>query len=70
MKTAFKSVWLSVPTLILLGACHLVAAQSSPNPAVIETLPALSTAVEQALVVHRRAHGNGRGNAYPTLPTA
>src|SRR5438876_241022 len=38
--------------------------------ALLLVLPALSTAVERALVVHRRAHGNGRGNAYPTLPTA
>jgi len=59
MKTAFKSVWLSVPTLILLGACHLVGAQSSPNPAVIETLPALSTAEIVSNLVRKnleRAH--------------
>jgi hypothetical protein len=24
----------------------------------------------RALRVHGRAHGNGRGNAYPSLPTA
>jgi Lon protease-like protein len=38
--------------------------------ALLLVLPALSTAVERALVVHRRAHGNGRGNAHPSLPTA
>ena len=37
--------------------------------ALLLVLPALSTAVERALVVHRRAHGNGRGNAHPTVPT-
>lgn len=37
--------------------------------ALLLVLPALSTAVERALVVHRRAHGNGRGNAHPTIPT-
>jgi Lon protease-like protein len=38
--------------------------------ALLLVLPALSTAVERALVVHRRAHGNGRGHAHPSLPTA
>ena len=33
-------------------------------------LPALITTVERALVVHRRAHGNGRGHSQPSLPTA
>ena len=33
-------------------------------------LPTLTAAVERALVVHHRAHGNGRGHAYPSLPTA
>jgi Lon protease-like protein len=36
--------------------------------ALLLVLPALSTAVERALVVHRRAHGNGRGNAHPSIP--
>jgi ATP-dependent Lon protease len=33
-------------------------------------LPSLTAAVERALVVHRRARGNGRGHAHPSLPTA
>jgi Lon protease-like protein len=40
----------------------------------VETLlvvvPALSTAIERALQVHRRAHSNGRGGTRPTLPDA
>jgi Lon protease-like protein len=38
--------------------------------ALMLVLPALTGVVERALTVHRRAHGNGRGNAYPSLPTA
>jgi Lon protease-like protein len=38
--------------------------------ALLLLLPTLTAAVERALVVHRRAHGNGRGHAYPSLPTA
>jgi Lon protease-like protein len=33
-------------------------------------LATLTAAVERALIVHRRAHGNGRGHATPILPTA
>jgi Lon protease-like protein len=33
-------------------------------------LPTLITTAERALVVHRRAHGNGRGHSQPSLPTA
>ena len=38
--------------------------------ALLLLLPMLVTAAERALVVHRRAHRNGRGHAYPGLPTA
>ena len=38
--------------------------------AVLLLLPMLISAVERALVVHRRAHGNGRGHAYPSIPPA
>jgi Lon protease-like protein len=38
--------------------------------ALLLLLPMLIAAVERALVVHRRAHGNGRGHAYPTIPPA
>lgn len=38
--------------------------------ALLLALPALTAAVEWALMVHRRAHGNGRGHAHPSLPTA
>jgi Lon protease-like protein len=38
--------------------------------ALMLVLPALTGVVERALTVHRRAHGNGRGNTYPSLPTA
>jgi Lon protease-like protein len=38
--------------------------------ALMLVLPALTGVVERALTVHRRAHGNGRGHAYPSLPTA
>lgn len=38
--------------------------------ALLVVLPPLSTAVERALQVHRQAHCNGRGGAYPTLPGA
>ncbi|HET7041549.1 MAG TPA: LON peptidase substrate-binding domain-containing protein [Gemmatimonadales bacterium] len=33
-------------------------------------LPMLTAAVQRALVVHRRAHGNGRGDAHPSIPPA
>jgi Lon protease-like protein len=38
--------------------------------ALLMLLPRLTGVLERALVVHRRAHTNGRGNAYPSLPTA
>jgi Lon protease-like protein len=38
--------------------------------ALLLILPALTAVVERALTVHRRAHGNGRGHAHPSLPTA
>jgi len=38
--------------------------------ALLVVLPALSSAVERALAIHRRAHTNGRGSAHPSLPTA
>ena len=38
--------------------------------AMLLVLPALTAAVEHALVVHRRAHGNGRGHAHPGIPPA
>ncbi len=38
--------------------------------ALLVVLPALSSAVDRALVIHRRAHTNGRGGAHPSLPTA
>jgi Lon protease-like protein len=38
--------------------------------ALLVILPALSSAVERALVIHRRAHTNGRGGLYPSLPVA
>ncbi|HUR95320.1 MAG TPA: LON peptidase substrate-binding domain-containing protein [Gemmatimonadales bacterium] len=38
--------------------------------ALLSVLPALGTVVERALEVHRRAHGNGRGHAMPTIPGA
>jgi Lon protease-like protein len=38
--------------------------------ALLVVLPALSSAVERALVIHRRAHTNGRGSVHPSLPTA
>jgi len=38
--------------------------------ALLLVLPALSSAAEQAVRVHRRAHSNGRGGATPSLPTA
>ena len=38
--------------------------------ALLLVLPSLTAAVERALVVHRRAHGNGRGHAHPSIPTA
>jgi Lon protease-like protein len=36
--------------------------------ALLLVLPPLTAAVERALQVHRRAHSNGRGGAYPSLP--
>lgn len=38
--------------------------------ALLLVLPPLTATVERALVVHRRAHTNGRGHAHPSLPTA
>jgi Lon protease-like protein len=38
--------------------------------ALLVVLPALSTAAERALQVHRRAHSNGRGGVRPSLPSA
>jgi len=38
--------------------------------ALLLVLPPLSTAVQRALQIHRRAHSNGRGGAYPSLPGA
>ena len=38
--------------------------------ALLVVLPALSTAAERALQVHRRAHSNGRGGVRPSLPNA
>jgi ATP-dependent Lon protease len=38
--------------------------------ALLLVLPAITAAAERALVVHRRAHGNGRGHARPSLPPA
>ncbi|MEO6057753.1 MAG: LON peptidase substrate-binding domain-containing protein [Gemmatimonadales bacterium] len=37
--------------------------------ALLRVLPPLSGAIEEALAVHRRAQGNGRGHARPDLPT-
>src|SRR6185295_16215657 len=36
--------------------------------ALLMVLPSLRTTVERALVVHRRAHTNGRGHGRPNLP--
>jgi len=38
--------------------------------ALLLVLPPLGTAVRRALQIHRRAHGNGRGGAYPSIPGA
>jgi len=38
--------------------------------ALLVVLPSLAIAVERALEVHRRAPGNGRGHAMPTIPGA
>jgi Lon protease-like protein len=38
--------------------------------ALLLALPSLTTAAEQALLVHRRAHGNGHGHAQLTIPPA
>ncbi len=38
--------------------------------ALLLVLPAITGAAERALVVHRRAHSNGRGHARPSLPPA
>jgi Lon protease-like protein len=38
--------------------------------ALLMVLPSITTGVERALVVHRRAHTNGRGHGRPSLPPA
>jgi Lon protease-like protein len=38
--------------------------------ALLVVIPAITAAVERALVVHRRAHTNGRGHKLPAMPAS